>query len=270
MQLSTDQMNELMKNISSNIPTNCGAYEDIRRKSEKTNPILGINKFKISDYQAYRNDIEFTNAFMEQVLIDEKQYLENKYGIKVYKYLLDRRKEYIEKQKILLKARLCVVEDSDKLDENGNPIPGSGTGKGSTCPPNTCNNPEHNKFGENFNFLQYLLNKTNSTFTTPETTYKKIEYRNEAHELLVTINKVMTLLYFALLVFMIGLLVVTNRLEIKQRFPLYLFLFVLPFVFPYLFQGLKYLYEMVFPPNPTQGPKNAFLANPQTPLVKSL
>jgi hypothetical protein len=265
MQLSTDQMNELMKNISANIPTNCGAYEDIRRKSERTNPILGINKFKISDYQAYRNDIEFTNSFMEQVLIDEKQYLENKYGSKVYKYLLERRKEYIDKQKKLLKERLCILEESDELDENGNPI-----NEVNTCAPNTCNNPKHDKFNENANFLQYFLDQTKSTFTTPETTFKKIEYRNEAHEWLVTINRIMTILYFVILVSMIALLVVTNRLDLKSQTPLFVILIVLPFVFPYLFQGLQYLYESVFPNTPTQGPKNAFLASPQTPLVESL
>ncbi len=265
MQLSTDQMNVLMQNISANIPTNCGAYEDIRRKSERTNPILGINKFKISDYQAYRNDIEFTNSFMEQVLIDEKQYLENKYGTTVYKYLLDRRKEYIEKQKKLLMARLCFAGDSVTLDASGNPIK-----RGNTCAPNTCNNPNHEKFNENANFLKYFLDKTRSTFTTPETTFKKIEYRNEAHELLVTINTLMTILYFVILVFMIGVLVVTNRLDLKSQTPLFLFLVILPFVFPYLFQGLQYLYEKIFPNTPTQGPKNAFLASPETPLVESL
>jgi hypothetical protein len=78
MPISDEQMNTLMKNIHENLPTECGIYEDIRDRSLHQSLILGKDEFDISDYEAYRNDIEFVNSFKEQVLIDEAQYFRKK------------------------------------------------------------------------------------------------------------------------------------------------------------------------------------------------
>lgn len=250
MPISDDQMNTLMQNITENIPTNCSAYDDIHRKSNYATIKLGINEFNISDYQAYRNDIEFVNSFSDQVRVDEKQYFLNKYSQKVYDFLLTQRLEYIAQENINKKTTLC--------GSDGGGSDGNNKGDG-TCPPNTCNNPNHKTCTEDTHFLEYIINQTKSTATRPETTYKKIEYRNEAHELLDTMNYLLTLFYFAILILMLILLAATNRLKIRERFMLYLFLFIIPFVFPYLFEGIKYLYRYLFPDSPNRGPQNAFV-----------
>ena len=79
MPLDNEQFNTLMQNISANIPTNCGAYEDIRKKSQQATPLPGSTRFNISSYEAYRNDIEFTNSFIQQVLLDEENYFLTKF-----------------------------------------------------------------------------------------------------------------------------------------------------------------------------------------------
>jgi len=248
MQLSEEQMNILMKNIKENIPTDCSAYEEIRDRSNAQTLILGIDEFKIAQYEAYRNDIEFVNSFKDQVNIDESVYFQSKYSEKVYDYLLRQRAEFSAQQRINVNERLCGSGNSDASNNQ--------------CP-DQCNTEEqlekNKQCAESQTFLSYLKDQAKSVMTRPETTYKKIEYRNEAHELLDTLNYWMTVSYFIILSLMLLLLYTSNRLNLMQRFPLYVLLFLLPVIFPYLFEGLKYLYYSLFPDTPSSGPSHAFL-----------
>jgi hypothetical protein len=247
MPISDEQMNTIMQNISENIPTNCSAYDDIQRKSNTRAELLGSNQFNIPSYQAYRNNIEFVNSFTEQVLTDEREYFVKKYSQKVYDFLLSQRLEYRAKQLSMNTESTCKS------------CPQTNTTGAGAIPPNTCNNPDHRTCSDTTSFFDYLKRQVNTTITRPETTYKKIEYRNEAKELLDKINYGLTILYFVIFVCLMILLVSTNRLFLKQRFMLYLFLFLLPFVFPYLFEGIKFLYRYLFPDTPTRGPSNGFI-----------
>jgi hypothetical protein len=195
MAISADQMNELMNKISANIPTDCAAYEDIQRRSNEKTPIKGSTEFNISDYEAYRNDIEFVNSFADQVLIDESEYFVKKYSQKVYDFLLQQRISYTSQMRTQQVTALCGTSTGEGKDPLAN------------CP-NVCNSADqvakNKQCQESQTFLSYLTNQLKSSETRPETTYRKIEYRNEAHELLGKINHWMTLLYFfALLVMMI-------------------------------------------------------------------
>jgi hypothetical protein len=237
------QYNTLLTNLKNKIPSDCAAYEDIRKKSRTTTDVLGATTFSLSDYEAYRNDIEFVNSFNEQVRVDERNYFEKKYSKNVYNYLLAQRSAFKEQQAKLKEDLICgsykktLAELQTKYDKK-----------------EACTKDGVKDSGR---FMSYLMSQT--PIENPETTYKKIEYRNEAHEWLSTINNGLTILYFVLLLVMFGILASTNNLLFKERFKLYLFLGVLPFAFPYLFELLKYLYGYVFPDSPTHGPKNAFL-----------
>ena len=248
MQISDEQMNKLMDNIKANIPTDCGVYEDIKARSSQQTLSLGKDDFHISEYEAYRNDIEFVNSFKDQVAIDEAVYFNSKYSEKVYEYLLKQRAQFSAQKRIDTTKLLCGSRNDDESNNQ--------------CP-DQCNTEEqlkkNEKCAESQTFLSYLTNQAKSAMTRPETTYKKIEYRNEAHEVLNTLNYWMTVSYFILLMVMLILLATSNRLNLMERFPLYLFLFLLPVVFPYLFEGLKYLYYSLFPNTPTSGPPNAFI-----------
>jgi hypothetical protein len=241
--LTDEQYNNMLKNIEKNVPSNCSAYEEIRKRSQINSEVLGTSTFKMSEYEAYRNDIEFVNSFKEQVLIDEKNYFLKKYGDKVYNYLLAQRAEYKEQQRIMRFNTICGPLQTSL----------------SNCQASVASNGacvKEDNTGRN-RFLNYLLKKT--PVDNPEVIYKKIEYRNEAHELLSTINHWMTILYFVILVVMLGLLSMSQRLFLRERAMLYVFLVVLPFAFPYLFQIVNYIYHYLFPSTPTHGPKNAFL-----------
>ena len=251
--LDANQYNKLAATTKDNIPTDCAAYERTRDKSKFATSILGATTFSLSDYEAYRNDIEFVNAFNEQLFVDEKNYFEKKYGVKVYKYLLTQRAAYKEQQAKRKEDALCgsykakLRELQGKIDKHDACKEGGldGTTK----------------------MLDYLLSQ--SPIQNPDTTYRKIEYRNEAHEWISTLNLWSTILYFAIFFVMLGLLATSNKLFLGQRFMLYLFLAVLPFAFPYFYQLLKYLYGYVFPESPSHGPKNAFGDIQQKPNIDS-
>jgi hypothetical protein len=241
--LTDEQYNTMLKNIEKNIPSNCSAYEEIRKRSQVNTEVLGSSTFKMSEYEAYRNDIEFVNSFKEQVLVDERNYFIKKYGDKVYNFLLAQRAEYKEQQRLMRFNTLCGTLQTNLANCQA------------SVPTNGACVKEDNS--DKFRFLDYLLKR--NPVENPEVTYKKIEYRNEAHELLSTINHWMTILYFIILVVMLGLLSMSQRLFLRERALLYLFLVVLPFAFPYLFQIVNYIYNYLFPHSPTHGPKNAFL-----------
>lgn len=248
--MDTTQFNTLLKSVKNNIPSDCAAYEDIRKKSTTNKAVLGAATFSLSDYEAYRNDIEFVNSFNEQLLVDERNYFEKKYSKKLYQFLLSKRAVYTEQQTNIKKETICksyidsLSELHRKFDDQ-----------------EECNTKPIQDSGK---FMNYLLSL--SPIQNPETTYRKIEYRNEAHEWLSTINGWLTILYFVILFVMLAVLASSNKLLLYERFKLYIFLIVLPFAFPYLFEFLKYLYEYLFPNTPNHGPKNAFLEIKTNPI----
>jgi hypothetical protein len=247
MALNTAQYNEVLSNIQTKIPSNCDAYRDIQDKSQKSTPVLGKTTFTLSDYEAYRNDIEFVNVFNEQLLVDEKNYFEKKYSVKLYQYLLSQRQSYREEQSKLKKESMCESYIETISDLKKKPCENKD---------NSTSNNNETESGSG-NLMSYLM--AQNPIQNPETTYKKIEYRKEAHEWLSTLNNWMTILYFVILLVMLVMLAVSNKLLLKERFMLYVFLVVLPFAFPYLFQLLKYLFGYIFPDSSSHGPKNAFL-----------
>jgi hypothetical protein len=250
MSQDTKLLNIVTTGINDKIPSDCAAYENVRNRSRVGKTALGAATFSLSDYEAYRNNIEFVNKFNEQILIDEKNYFDKKYGEKVYNFLLTQRQAFKEEQLKDKEKSMCsnyinlLAELQKKYDDQA-----------------VCNNPPPQDSGR---FMNYLLSL--NPIQNPDTTYRKIEYRNEAHELLSTINLWLTILYFVILAVMLGLLSAANKLLLRERFKLYLVLVVLPFVFPYLFELLKYLYEYLFPNTPHHGPKDAFLEIKTNPV----
>jgi hypothetical protein len=190
----------------------------------------------------YKNDVEFTNSFREQVLQDEKNYFEKKYSKTVYKYLLDKRSEYHAENDVL-----------DKTDINLCPtITTKGTGSDIS---------ENNNYIES---LKLLYNKLTQFYpqVQSDTTYRKIEYRDAEHKLLMTINNFINIVYYVLLFIMGILLASSNRLLIKERFLLYLLLIILPFLYPFIFDLCKKFFNYLFISKPIHGPKNAFVEIP--------
>jgi len=193
-------------------------------------------------FNIYKNDVEFVNSFQEQVRDDEKRYFEQKYGPSVYKYLIDKRIGFnSDIQKITDKLRNPECNNIEKTSEI------------------IKKNDE-----KNFKDFKDLYTKISQFYPSinSNTTFRKIEYRDQEHELLMTINSIINIIYYTLLFFMIILLASSGKLLIKERFLIYLLLIILPFLYPYVFIFIKKLFVRLFVSKESHGPKNAFVELP--------
>ena len=191
----------------------------------------------------YKNDVEFSNSFREQVLQDERNYFEKKYSKAVYRYLLDKRTKF--------------NDDTDatfKLDLSSCPIcPTTGTKVSGGGGKDKCESSFKTLYDKLTQYYPYV---------SSDTTYRKIEYRGTEHDFLMTINTFINIIYYVLLFVMVILLASSNRLLIKERFLVYLLLLLLPFLYPYIYSFCKKIFNSLFISKPIHGPKNAFVELP--------
>ena len=229
----TQALYEDCKNYNSTSSKNFG-YDYVSAKKNGTNDDL---------FNIYKNDIEFVNSFQEQVREDEKRYFEQKYGPKVYQYLINKRNTYneelqvyinLEKEKNCVDKKVTVVNDNKKQEETNL---------------------------QNFKDLYAKITQY-YPITSSSTTYRKIEYRDKEHELLMTINTIINMIYYVLLFFMVILLASSNKLLLKERFLIYLLLVLLPFLYPFIFSFFKKIFDSFFSTKELHGPKNAFVELP--------
>ena len=248
--MSDREFNDLLSNLAAKIPTQCDSYETIRKNSETPQNLPGSRLYNLNDFEAYRNDIEFVNSFPKQVLIDEEKYFVKKYSMNVYEALLATRVTHTSSIRTEAVGKLC-----QNTSGNATCVANEATCKSDGCKAFWPTIPP-----EKTEYVNELLKQ--NPLERPATLQKKVEYRKDAHGLLTNINQGMTFLYFGLLVGMILMFFIKGELHLKERFLLYLGLVLLPFLFPYLFDLLVYLYLGVFPENKIQGPKDAFLEVP--------
>jgi len=90
------------------------------------------------------------------------------------------------------------------------------------------------------------------------TNFRKTEYRSEEHEKLKLINRVINIIYYAFLILLFMLLYTNNTLNLKERYPLYIFLLIFPYLYPWLWMLFNKLLNLIMPSEYT-GPKNAFI-----------
>jgi len=95
--------------------------------------------------------------------------------------------------------------------------------------------------------------------TDPKTTYRKIEYRSAEQETLSTLNQYVTFTYYVAFGVLIMLLATSGNLFLQERFLAYLFLLMLPVIYPFIFSWTYRTVSAWMTPDPTHGPKNAFL-----------
>ena len=249
--MGDQEFNNMLSSIAAKIPTQCDAYESIRKQSETPLNLPGSRLYNLNDFEAYRNDIEFVNSFPKQILIDEEKYFVKKYSSKVYQALLSTRDTHMTAIENAIKTKLgCTVGTACVVSKT-------------TCMSDGCKEFWSDTSQKTKNeYVTELLNQ--NPLERPATIQKKVEYRKDAHGLLSSINGWMTFLYYGLLVGMILIFLIKGELHLKERFLMYLGLAILPFLFPYLFDLLVYLYLGVFPENKIQGPKDAFVEVPIT------
>ena len=92
-----------------------------------------------------------------------------------------------------------------------------------------------------------------------QTKYEKVIYRDEEHSKLKNVNRIINIIYYCGVVVLLMLLYTSDNLYPKERLPLYLFLILLPHLYPWLYKLAGVLWGFVFPMIDYTGPKNAFI-----------
>ena len=183
----------------------------------------------------YYEHVESENKYPNTVTGIEANYFTSKYGGDIYNRLIQFRLDFLK------------VPKRDSMEYN---------------------EEDYSKAVENIHVLNQVLTVDKPIMNVidkyiPEydsnTIYREIEYRDKEYERLYKINYYSNILYYCLYVILILLLFTTNRLYLDNRITLYIFLAVLPYIYPWAFLLFRRTYNYVNPPTQYSGPKNAFI-----------
>ena len=86
--------------------------------------------------------------------------------------------------------------------------------------------------------------------------YEKIMYRDIEHEKLYNINKALNVLFYCVFFAFILIMISTGNIN-REKFLIYLFVGLIPVIYPFLFKMGTYLLKYLS--NDSHGPKNAFI-----------
>jgi hypothetical protein len=95
-----------------------------------------------------------------------------------------------------------------------------------------------------------------------QTTYQKVTYRDEEHDKLKNINRIINIVYYCGIAVLLLLLFTANNLYPTERYPLYIFLILLPYLYPWIYRFAGILWGFIYPTINYTGPKNAFIDEP--------
>lgn len=104
--------------------------------------------------------------------------------------------------------------------------------------------------------LNLLFNYLKRQNIDPNIIYEKIRYREKEHEKLYKINNTLNILFYCFYVAFLIIIVCTGNTK-REQFLIYLFVGLIPIVYPYLFKLAVYVVNTFS--SDSHGPKNAFI-----------
>jgi hypothetical protein len=199
---------------------NCERTTYRETKIDKNNIITANGKFIPDD--TYYKDINDQNTAVSKLLTDESNYFLSRYGEPIYRQLLDIRRQYIV--------------DNSAPDE---------------FPDNSYSmiiehiNQLYNMKNLDIPVLNYL--NTYLPSFDANATYRQIEYTSEEANSLAKMNYYINVLYYILFIILLLLLASSNNLLFRERFVTYIFLAILPILFPWIFIICRRIWRYFFP-----------------------
>jgi len=170
----------------------------------------------------YFDDVNNETTYINKLLDDEQTYFIGKYGRTIYKKLLNIRKEYIKNDvqpdpfpDASFSMILEVINDLVNIQKLNPPV---------------------------YEYLKTYLPSFDANAIN-----RQIEYKTESFDILVRINFYVNLLYYILFIIMILLLYTGNILQLRERFVIYIFLAILPYLYPWIFLFFRKLKDYFFP-----------------------
>ena len=107
------------------------------------------------------------------------------------------------------------------------------------------------------NLFSYL--KTQNV--NPDVLYEKVNYREIEHEKIFNINNALDILYYSFYFSFLLIMICMGNVK-REHFLIYLFVGLIPIIYPFLFKFGKIFIEYLSPP--LHGPKNAFVDSHNT------
>ena len=106
--------------------------------------------------------------------------------------------------------------------------------------------------------VQYNKQYNDPLTNNSQTNFRKTEYRSQEHDKLKGINRTINTIYYACIILLFMLLYTDNNLYLTERFIFYVFLVLLPYLYPWIFMYSNKLKKLITPSISYTGPKNAF------------
>ncbi len=107
--------------------------------------------------------------------------------------------------------------------------------------------------------LQYIFSDLKTKNINPKLLYSKIKYREIEKQKLSNTNKILDILFYCFYFAFIIIIIFTRNAKI-EHFLIYIFIGIIPFVYPFLFKNIKYILHLFH----LDGNKNAFIENQNT------
>lgn len=104
--------------------------------------------------------------------------------------------------------------------------------------------------------LNYLFSYLNKKRLSSNVIYDKIDHRETEHENLYNRNKIFDILFYCFYFSFILIMICTQNVK-RENFLIYLFVGLIPFIYPFVFKWILYLIRYLS--NDPHGPKKAFV-----------
>lgn len=104
--------------------------------------------------------------------------------------------------------------------------------------------------------LNYLFSYLNKKRLSSDVIYDKIQHRDIEHEYLYNRNKIFDILFYCFYFSFLLIMICTQNIK-RENFLIYLFVGLIPFIYPFTFKWILYLIKYLS--NDPHGPKKAFI-----------
>ena len=216
---------------------------------------IDFNGDSILEYQQqYFNKVEEGNNYIKELQEIEKLYFTKKYGENIYKYIIDKRNKYIQDEVLCTSSSSSNIVQDISYEYNIY---------------NTFNNgvldKQINLLNDNNDMITKNVNKMQNE---NELNSRKIEYRKSMSNNVLNLNRIITTLYYFILLCIFIYLFIDDKLMIHKRKFLYIILILFPILYKYVYKFILFLYAKITNNFDVHGPKNAFLD--ETPPLRFL
>jgi len=104
--------------------------------------------------------------------------------------------------------------------------------------------------------LNYLFSYLNKKRLSSDVIYDKIQHRDIEHDYLYNRNKIFDILFYCFYFSFLLIMICTQNIK-RENFLIYLFVGLIPFIYPFIFKWILYLIKYLS--NDPHGPKKAFI-----------